>query len=234
MAYFKRKCTKIRILCERAEQYEQEREALEMEGYDDEEIVRILQDKEERRTQPTIGKLPFDEREKVIRTLDALHGGLGGTHLVKSSTKTMMETADRRFQKSKARQATLAGTGTGLAHAGAMTLGGTAVTDGKLTSAEEAQILEGKKLIQKEKKREIQRMQDDQIKKQNYRDHLKEMFSGLESVTQNKESEFTYNFRFTPEMQKECLEKNLDHHLKQNDLKWYSEAYLKHKSSMRK
>ena len=38
-------------------------------------------------------------------------------------------------------------------------------------------------------------MQDEQIKKQNYRDHLAEMFSGLESVTQTRDSEFKHNFR---------------------------------------
>lgn len=156
MAYFKRKITKIRILCERAEQYEQEREALEREGFEDDEIARILQEKEERKTQPTIGKLPFDEREKVIRTLDALHGGLSGTHLVKSSTKTMMEKAESRFQKSKTRMAQ-----TGLSQAGALSLRDTAVSQSKSVQGEgmdDEQILEGKKLIKKESKQSIGRI----------------------------------------------------------------------------
>lgn len=104
MATFKRKTTKIRLLCERAERYEQEREALEEHGFNDEEAEQILREREEQRTQPTITKPPFDEREHVVRTLDMLHGGLSGTHQVKSATKTMMEDIDRKFQKTKARK----------------------------------------------------------------------------------------------------------------------------------
>lgn len=37
-------------------------------------------------------------------------------------------------------------------------------------------------------------MQDAQIKKQNYRDHLTEMFSGLDAVTKTNASEMKSNF----------------------------------------
>ncbi len=35
-------------------------------------------------------------------------------------------------------------------------------------------------------------------------------------------------------MQKACDTQNFDYHLRKNDLKWYSEAYIRHKSTMRK
>ena len=36
-----------------------------------------------------------------------------------------------------------------------------------------------------------------------------------------------------PNKQKECDKQNFDHHLRKNDLKWYSEAYVKYKETLR-
>ena len=35
-------------------------------------------------------------------------------------------------------------------------------------------------------------------------------------------------------MKEECDNQNFDFHLRKNDLNWYSEAYAKHKGTMRK
>lgn len=39
---------------------------------------------------------------------------------------------------------------------------------------------------------------------------------------------------FNEMFQKECDQQDFDHHFKKNDLKWYSEAYVRHKGTMRK
>ncbi len=39
---------------------------------------------------------------------------------------------------------------------------------------------------------------------------------------------------FSDEMQNNCDNQNFDYHLRKNDLKWYSEAYIRQKGMMRK
>jgi len=76
--------------------------------------------------------------------------------------------------------------------------------------------------------------QNEHIKKQNFRDHLNEMSQGMEAMSKVKASHYGEQFEFTKEMQEECDTQNFDHHLKKNDLKWYTEAYVKYKGTMRK
>lgn len=76
--------------------------------------------------------------------------------------------------------------------------------------------------------------QDKKMKAEIYRDHINEMFSGADFRKEPMSSEYQKNFEHTKEMQKLCNNVNFDHHLLQNDLKWYSEAYLKSKSTIRK
>ena len=45
---------------------------------------------------------------------------------------------------------------------------------------------------------------------------------------------FLYLLVFSDEMQNNCDNQNFDYHLRKNDLKWYSEAYIRQKGMMRK
>jgi len=56
----------------------------------------------------------------------------------------------------------------------------------------------------------------------------------MEAMSNIKASHYGENFEFTKDMQEECDTQNFDHHLKKNDLKWYTEAYVKYKGTMRK
>lgn len=43
-----------------------------------------------------------------------------------------------------------------------------------------------------------------------------------------------YCLVFNDLYQKDCDNQNFDHHYRKNDLKWFSEEYVRHKGTMRK
>jgi len=104
MASFKNKHIKIRILCERAEQEEALREKLESEGLSQEQIDETIKAQRSTGFKPVHTNLPWEEDKKVITTLHATNSGLPGTHLVKTTTKEMMEKTQRKFDKYKAQK----------------------------------------------------------------------------------------------------------------------------------
>ncbi|EAR99571.3 hypothetical protein TTHERM_00138340 (macronuclear) [Tetrahymena thermophila SB210] len=77
------------------------------------------------------------------------------------------------------------------------------------------------------------KQQDEQMKKKIYQDHLNELFSNDYKKVKDL-SNYQQNFQFTQDMQNDCDNQNFDHHQRKNDLKWYQEAYIKYKSTMRK
>lgn len=91
--------------------------------------------------------------------------------------------------------------------------------------------------------------EDKKMKERIYKDHLAELAGqGLYNIPKksyygNEFGKFFYffmNFKmfcildFNNLYQKECDNQNFDHHFRKNDLKWYSEAYVRHKGTMRK
>ena len=73
------------------------------------------------------------------------------------------------------------------------------------------------------------------------------MFSGIDTKNERHTSHYKQNFGififesiilnflgFTNEMKEDVRKHNFENHLKKNDLKWYSENYVKYKDTMRK
>jgi hypothetical protein len=106
MASFKNKHIKIRLLCERAEQEESLRETLEAQGLTQDQIDQTIRAQRSTGFKPVHENLPWEEDKKVITTLHATNSGLPGTHLVKSSTKDMMEKTQRKYDKYNAQKQT--------------------------------------------------------------------------------------------------------------------------------
>jgi len=95
----------------------------------------------------------------------------------------------------------------------------------------EAENLQAMKKTQRKLK---EKEHDHLIKSQNFRDHLAEMERGMDTLNKMpKASHYKDEFVFDNAMQELCDNTNYDHHLKDNDLKWYNEAYVKYKSTMR-
>src|SRR5690349_2704221 len=101
MAAFKSKHIKIRILCEKAEQEEQEREELEAIGKSQKEIDEIIKKNRTSGFKYTHQSAPWEENEKVVSTLHATTHGLVGTHKAKSAAKDFNEKAQKRYDKFK-------------------------------------------------------------------------------------------------------------------------------------
>jgi len=104
MAHFNARQMKIRILCDRAEKEEIEKEKLEEQGLSEKEIEETIKMRKTQTFHNTGQTLPFDEKEQVIKTLHATNLGLPGTHLIKSSTKAMMDDMERKVAKQKAKK----------------------------------------------------------------------------------------------------------------------------------
>jgi len=91
------------------------------------------------------------------------------------------------------------------------------------------------RLARKTKSKNIEKAFNHLIKTQNYRDHMKEMEQGMDELNKMpKNSHYAEEFAFTNHMQELTDNTNFDHHMRANDLKWYNEAYVKYKSTMRK
>jgi len=222
MAAFKAKQMKIRILCERAEKEEIEREYLEAQGLTEQQIDETIKMRKTQNFRTPQQTLPFDEKNKVIKNLHATNLGLTETHLAKSATKAMMEDVERKFAKAKAKK--LAAT---------QQIGLTQGQSGEGMKLFKTRTLEEQ--IKKEKKAALGQDQLNKlIKEQNFRDHINEMGQGMEAMSKVKASHYGETYVFTNDMQHECDTQNFDHHLRKNDLKWFSEAWVKYKGTMRK
>jgi len=157
---------------------------------------------------------PWEEDTTTVKILNTTNIGLADTHKVKTSIQDLNAHVQKKFDKHKAKKQ-----GDNLA----------------ATSGSAGAQLENLETTKKEQKKNAQKEQDRQIKEQNFRDHLFEMSKGMDSLNKMpSHSEYGNEFEFNKHMQDLCNTVNFDHHLLKNDLKWFAEAYVKYKGTMRK
>ena len=106
MAAFRAKQAKIKLLCERAEQDEVQREELESRGLSRHEIDRAIQESRLEKFRPRKETNPWDEMTKVAPTLTATNIGLVNTHLVKTTTQDLYAPVQKKVEKYKAQKQT--------------------------------------------------------------------------------------------------------------------------------
>jgi len=220
MANFRNKQAKIKLLCERADKEEVLRDELASRGASHMEIMEAVHDKrlEKYRTNTAETK-PWEENGKVVKILNTTNIGLADTHLVKTSAQAMSAGMQKRFDKYKTEK---------------KTMGATAQSAEKNLEGSRAHSV-GMDISKRAQKTFAQKEQDRLIKEQNFRDHLFEMRKGMDVVNKvPNSSEYGKEFEFNKNMQDLCDTQNFDHHLRKNDLKWFAEAYVKYKGTMRK
>ena len=83
------------------------------------------------------------------------------------------------------------------------------------------------------KKLQEQRQADKKIKHRICQDHLAQTVEGVQ-YSQKKESDYGANFVHNQKFQQDVEGIDMTYHQKKNDLKWYSEEYVKTKLSLRK
>jgi len=235
MANFNNTRTRIRFQCERAEKEDIIRENLAAEGFTNHDIENYIQNKRMEPFRRPLTVHPMDENRHVVNTVALTSTGLPGTHLTKSETKDMFVRAQKRLDKHTLARKTAKENEwaqTQQAKTGQEPL---QETKSNVVALERTSTAELEKQARKTKSKQIEKMQDHVIKTQNYRDHLKEMEKGMDELNKMpKNSHYLEQFVFDANMQELTDSTNFDHHQKQNDLKWYNEAYVKYKSTMRK
>lgn len=82
-------------------------------------------------------------------------------------------------------------------------------------------------------KLEEKRETDQKMKHRICQDHLAQMVEGVQ-YSQKKESDYGANFVHNDNYQKDVEGIDMSYHQRKNDLKWYSEEYVKTKLSLRK
>jgi len=233
MANFNNRLTKIRFQCERAQKEDNERERLAAEGFTNHEIETYIQNKRMEPFRRPLEVHPIDENRHVVNHVDLTSTGLPGTHLVKSSAKDFNTRAQKRFDKHLVQKKT-----TKEQEALANTKQVKFDQENTQCSAVEAvkpSTADLEKQARKAKSKEISKAFDHLIKTQNFRDHLREMEQGMDELNKMpKESHYLEQFVFDKPMQELTDNTNFDHHMRANDLKWYNEAYVRYKSTMRK
>jgi len=242
MANFNNRQTKIRIQCERAQWEDGERERMATEGFTNHEIETYIQNKRMEPFRRPLEVHPMDENRHVVNTVDLTSTGLPGTHLVKSTAKDFNVRAQKRFDKHIVQKTTLREQEE-LARTKQVTIkenqesGMVAAneTQGSTVNLARTNTGELERLTKKDKSKQIQKAFDHLIKTQNFRDHLREMEQGMDELNKMpKNSHAAEQYVFDKHMQELTDSTNFDHHMKANDLKWYNEAYVKYKSTMRK
>ena len=211
---------KMKILSERALKEDIKREELAAQGHNGKEINEIIQNIRMENYRKPLGTHPMDEEGKVVKILDTTNIGLSDTHLIKTTAQLFNARADKKMdkvkdKKQKEREKTKLGNTLDNAH-------------GTEKESSEAKF---KKTHKKNAQQEI----DKAIKEQNFRDHIFEMHKGTDTLNkQPNASHYAEQFVFDGPMQELCDNTNFDHHQLKNDLKWYTEAYMKYKITMRK
>jgi len=219
MAAFKAKQIKIKLQCDRAEKEDIHREELADQGLPIPEIDRIIQNSRMEKYRPTTTNPdPWEESGKVFSGLHATNFGLIGTHKVKTTTQDLYAPVQKKFDKYQTRKFTGRGEVFG-------------ETANEILRAQTSEV----DTTRKTKKLLDQKEQDKAIKQQNFRDHLTEMYKGMDSLNQMPKTSHAHEqFEFNKHMQSLCDNVNFEHHMMKNDLKWFSEAYIKYRNTMRK
>jgi len=190
------------------------RDELAAQGLNSKQITEIIHNKRLEGYRPAEKTNPWEEDTTTVKILNTTNIGLADTHKVKTSIQDLNAHVQKKFDKHKAKKQ-----GDNLA----------------ATSGSAGAQLENLETTKKEQKKNAQKEQDRQIKEQNFRDHLFEMSKGMDSLNKMpSHSEYGNEFEFNKHMQDLCNTVNFDHHLLKNDLKWFAEAYVKYKGTMRK
>jgi len=166
-----------------------------------------------------LGTHPNDENLRVVNILNSTNIGLTGTHLVKTSAQEFNERAHKKMGKVKLQKEQTR-------------LGKTVDSSAAPKRAQTANDADNLKRTQK---KSAQEEIDKAIREQNSRDHLFEMKKGTDALNkQPTSSHYDEQYVFDRPMQELCDHTNFEHHQLKNDLKWYTEAYVKYKVTMRK
>jgi len=223
MANFRNKQAKIKLLCERADNEEKLRDGLASQGASHKQIMEAVHDQRlEKYRANTAETKPWEENGKVVKILNTTNIGLADTHLVKTSAQAMSAGMQKKFDKYKSEKKAQR------EHAATAQSGERASDGGRAHSVDVDISKRAKKTI-------VQKEQDKLIKEQNFRDHLFEMSKGMDALNKVPgNSEYGKEFEFNKNMQDLCDTQNFDHHLRKNDLKWFAEASVKYKGTMRK
>jgi len=234
MANFNNKWTKIRFQTKRAQWEDDERERLASEGFTNHEIDTYIQNKRMEPFRNPLEVHPIDENRHVVNPVDLTSTGLPGTHLVKSSAKDFNARSQKRYDKYLVQKKT-ARDQENLANTKQVTFDGQEDLQSSAAQAVKPSTAELEKQARKTKSKQISKAFDHLIKTQNFRDHLREMEQGMDELNKMpKESHYLEQFVFDKPMQELTDNTNFDHHMRQNDLKWYTEAYVRYKGTMRK
>jgi len=107
MAAFKAKQIKIKLLCDRAEKEDIQREELAEAGLSIPEIERTIQKSRLEKYRPTnTNPNPWEESHKVVGGVNNINFGLTDTHLVKTTTRDFYAPVQKKFDKYKSRKLT--------------------------------------------------------------------------------------------------------------------------------
>jgi len=223
MAAFANRQTRIKLLCDRAEREELDREELASKGLSSHEIDAVIQNKRLEKFRTTNKTAPWQETGQVVKILNTTNIGLADTHKVKTSTQDMMGPVQKKYDKYR----TLKKGEKEEALAAQKACENDVDPQMAMTATSE--------LMRKSQKKFTQKEQDKLVKDQNFRDHLFEMYKGMDSLNKMpKESHYLNQYVFDNAMQELTDNTHFDHHLLKNDLNRYNEAYVKYKATMRK
>jgi len=239
MANFNNRQTKIRIQCERAQKEDVERERMATEGFTNHEIEDYLQNKRMEPFRRPLTVHPMDENRRVVNPVDLTSTGLPGTHLVKSSAKDFNTRTQKKYDK-YLDQKKVAKEQEELALTRQVQIkenkeSGLAAPSEFNVNVNRPSTMELDRLARKTKSKNIEKAFNHLIKTQNYRDHMREMEQGMDELNKMpKNSHYAEEYVFDNNCQELTDNTNFDHHMRANDLKWYNEAYVRYKSTMRK
>jgi len=238
MANFNNRQTKIKLQCERAQKEDGERERMATEGFTNHEIESYIQNKRMEPFRRPLTVHPIDENRHVVNPVDLTSTGLPGTHLVKSTAKDFNVRAQKKYDKYNDQKKT-AREQEELARTKAVQFKENLEQGIAASEAQESTVrpstTEVARLARKTQSKNIEKKFNTLIKTQNYRDHMREMEQGMDELNKMpKNSHYAEEFGFDKNMQELTDNTNFDHHMRANDLKWYNEAYVKYKSTMRK
>jgi len=236
MANFNNRQTKIKLQCERAQKEDIERERMATEGFTNHEIESFIQNKRIEPFRRPLTVHPMDENRHVVNPVDLTSTGLHGTHLVKSAAKDFNSRAQKKYDKYNDQKKTVRQQEE-LARTKAVQFKEN--LEQGITAREESTVrpstTEVAHAARKTQSKNIEKAFNHLIKTQNYRDHMREMEQGMDELNKMpKNSHYAEEFGFDRNMQELTDNTNFDHHMRANDLKWYNEAYVKYKSTMRK
>jgi len=221
MAAFANKQIKMKLLCDRAEREELAREELAAKGLPSYEIDAIIQQKRLEKFRSTNSTLPWKENAEVVKILSTTNIGLADTHKVKTATQDMMAPVQKKYDKYRSLKK-----GEKEEAIAAQKAVENATDPMAMTATSE--------LMKKSQKKFTQKQQDKLVKEQNFRDHLFEMYKGMDTLNKMPtESHYLNQYVFDNAMQELCDNTHFDHHLLKNDLNRYNEAYVKYKATMR-